>query len=121
LIVLLVGVATLLIALYRPPRRLRRTALRQLAQLENTPDPDDARLARRLQDLLRRYAMVRYGRETVARLAGTAWIDFVVAHGGTDWAGDNGASLLRAAYGGVAADERARWFAGARGFLKGRA
>lgn len=118
---LLVGVITLLIVLNQPPRRLRRAALRQLGRLENAPELADAQLARRLQDLLRRYAVARYGRERVARLAGKAWVDFVVAHGGVDWAGDSGDSLLRAAYGGVAADERARWFAGARGFLKGRA
>jgi hypothetical protein len=119
-LLLLLGIGALLYWLSRPPRRLRRTALRQLALLENTGH-DDAHLARQLEDLVRRYAVARFGRETVAGLAGTAWIDFVVAHGGTDWAGDSGASLLRAAYGGQAAAERTRWLGGARGFLKGRA
>lgn len=119
-LLLLVGIAALIVWLNRPPRRLRRAALRQLAQLEKAGH-DDAHLARQLEDLLRRYAVARYGRVTVARLAGTAWIDFVVAHGGTDWAGDSGTNLLRAAYGGQASGERARWLAGARGFLKGRA
>lgn len=120
LVLLLLGIAALFIWWQRPPRRLRRTALRQLAQLENDHD-GDALLAHRLQDLLRRYAVARFGRETVATLTGSAWIDFVVAHGGTDWAGDSGAALLRAAYGGDVSGERARWLAGARGFLKGRA
>jgi hypothetical protein len=115
----LLGIAALLYWLNRPPRRLRRTALRQLAQLEKSGH-DDAHLARLLEDLVRRYAVARFGRETVAGLAGTTWIDFVVAHGGTDWAGDSGATLLRAAYGGQASGERTRWLAGARGFLKGR-
>jgi len=64
--------------------------------------------------------VARFGRETVAGLAGAAWIDFVVAHGGSDWTGDSGATLLRAAYGGQAPGNRASWLAGARGFIKGR-
>jgi hypothetical protein len=121
LAVLLVGIVALVYGLNRPAHRLRRAALRQLALLEQTTDHDDAQLARLLQDLLRRYAMARFGRETVAQLTGAAWVDFVVAHGGSGWAGDSGANLLRAAYGGEAPGERGRWFAGARGFLKGRA
>jgi hypothetical protein len=119
-LLLLLGIAALLYWLNRSPLRLRRTALRQLARLEQGGH-DDAQLARQLQDLVRRYALARFGHATVAGLAGMAWIDFVVAHGGTEWADDSGANLLRAAYGGEATSERARWLAGARGFLKGRA
>jgi hypothetical protein len=119
-LLVLLGIAALLIGLRRPPRRLRRAALRQLARLEQAGH-DDAHLARQLEDLLRRYAVARFGRETVAGLTGAAWIDFVVAHGGSDWAGDAGASLLRAAYGGESPGDRARWLAGARGFLEERA
>lgn len=118
-LLVLLAIAAFIYWWNRPSRRLRRTGLRQLAQLENTHD--DVQLARQLQDLVRRYAVARFGRETVARLAGSTWIDFVVAHGGKDWAGDSGTSLLRAAYGGNASGERSRWLAGARGFLKGRA
>jgi Domain of unknown function (DUF4381) len=119
-LLLLLGLAALLVGLNRPPRRLRRVALRQLARLEQGSH-DDADLAHELENLLRRYAVARFGRETVAGLAGAAWIDFVVAHGGTDWKGDTGAHLLRAAYGGLTEGDRTRWLAGARGFIKGRA
>jgi hypothetical protein len=118
-LLLLLGIVALLVVLNRPPRRLRRTALRQLARLEQAGH-GDADLARQLEDLVRRYAVARFGRDTVAGLAGAAWIDFVVAHGGSDWTGDSGATLLRAAYGGQAPGNRASWLAGARGFIKGR-
>jgi membrane protein implicated in regulation of membrane protease activity len=102
------------------PRRLRRSGLRELAKLEATT-VGDAALARALENLVRRYAVVRYGRETVARLSGSRWLAFAVAHGATQWEGDTGAALLQAAYGGTPLKtERARWVAGARAFLKAR-
>jgi hypothetical protein len=103
--------------LRHPARRLRRAALRELAHLQ-AASGSDAELARDLEYLLRRYAVTRCGRETVARLSGSAWIDFVVAHGGAALAGESGRDLLRAAYGGRAAAHRAQWLAGARGFLR---
>jgi hypothetical protein len=117
-LLLMAAFAALLYWLNRPPRRLRRAALRQLVRLEQE-NIDDTRLARGLQDLLRRYAVARFGREEVAHLAGAAWIDFVVAHGGAAWSGRCGESLLRAAYGGQAPGERDCWLAGARAFLRG--
>lgn len=107
-------------------KRWQRMALRELAQLQATDD--DATLARGLQQLLRRYAIARYGRETVAALSGEAWIAFVVRHGGSDWAGDSGRALLRCAYGGEATahgghgapatpNDRERWLRGARAFV----
>lgn len=119
-LLVLLALAALLYWFNRPPRRARRAALRQLARLERA-SLSDAHVARLLQDLLRRYAVARFGREAVARLAGRAWIDFVVAHGGAGWAGPHGENLLRAAYGGAAPGERELWLAGARGFIKGRA
>ena len=121
---LLVALAALLYWRNRPPRRLRRVALRQLARLERA-DLDEAELARGLQDLLRRYAVARYGRTTVARLAGSDWIAFVVDHGGAGWAGHGGEALLRTAFGGGStgggtSGERARWLSGARDFIRGR-
>lgn len=101
-------------------RRLRRAGLRELAKLEATTQ-GDAALARALEHLVRRYAMARYGREAVAGLSGTRWLDFVVAHGATPWQGATGAALLQAAYGGTPQQaERALWMAGARAFLKAR-
>ncbi|MDO9316492.1 MAG: DUF4381 domain-containing protein [Burkholderiaceae bacterium] len=128
-------IAALLMALaagiwwWRRPsfRRWQRTALRELAQLQSASTREttvDATIARDVQQLLRRYAVVRYGRETVAALNGDAWIAFVVNHGGTDWAGDTGRRLLHCAYGGKAlaqgdaATDRQRWLGGARAFLK---
>lgn len=118
-IALLAAVAAAWYGWMRPSRRLRRSALRELADLEKSRQ-DAAQFARGLQDLLRRYAVARYGREAVARLAGAAWIDFLVAHGGAELAGNAGARLLRAAYAGAAASERTRWVAGARAFIKAR-
>jgi len=101
------------------PARLRRAGLRELKQLEAAA-ADDAELASRLQRLVRRFAVARFGRETVAGLSGERWVAFVVAHGGRDWAGEAGDALLRAAYGGSVQASRERWIAGARGFLKAR-
>jgi hypothetical protein len=119
MLLLLVAIAGGLFWWRRRPARLRRAALRELKQLE-THASDDAALARGLQQLVRRFAVARFGRETVASLSGERWIAFVVAHGGSDWAGATGASLLRSAYGGASPAERARWIAGARAFLKAR-
>ncbi len=122
---------TLMLMMWWRQRRLRpsvkrwqRMALRELAQLQATDN--DTTLARGLQQLLRRYAIARYGRDTVAALSGEAWIAFVVRHGGSDWAGDSGRALLRCAYGGEAATspaqaspaDRERWLNGARAFVK---
>ena len=112
-------------------KRWQRVALRELAQLQTVSDQagsDDAHVAREVQLLLRRYAVVRYGRDAVAALSGDAWLAFVVRHGGSDWAGESGQSLLRCAYGGHAAApsqpasaaDRARWLNGARTFIKGK-
>ena len=118
---LLLGlVAAALVYVYRRPSgRLRRAALRELKRLENGPN-DDVRLAGELERLMRRYAVAAYGREAAARLAGSAWLAFVVEHGGKDLAGETGEALLRAAYGGPARVDRARWLKGARGFLGAR-
>ena len=102
------------------PRRLRRSGLRELAKLEATT-VGDAALARALEHLVRRYAVARYGRETVAGLSGARWLAFAIARGATQWQGDTGTALLQAAYGGTPQKtERARWVAGARAFLKAR-
>lgn len=106
-------------------RRWQRAALRELAALQAQADLDDAQLAQGLQQLLRRYAVARHGREAVAALSGDAWIAFVVRRGGQAWAGDSGPALLRCAYGPPGADmaasrsaHRKRWLQGARGFLR---
>jgi hypothetical protein len=117
---LVLGVVAVWLWQRRPQVRLRCAALRELAQLDKTI-ANDAELARELTHLVRRYAVARFGRDRVAALSGRRWIDFVVAHGGTPWAGDVGMDLLRAAYGGQCQPERVRWVAGAKAFFRGKA
>lgn len=127
LLALAIGVRRL-VRQRRASSRWQRAAWRELARLQADPG-DDATIARGVQDLLRRYAVVRHGREVVAPLSGAAWIAFVVDHGGTDWAGDTGRQLLRCAYGGTGpvprgphgVDHRQRWLDGARAFVKASA
>ncbi len=103
----------------RPLARLRRSALRELEYLDASAS-SDAALASALEHLVRRFAVQRYGREAVAHLSGAPWITFVIEHGGKDWAGNTGAALLHAAYGGTFQSERGRWLSGARAFFKAR-
>jgi hypothetical protein len=122
-LLLLAGAAGLTYWLNRPRRRLRRAALGELRQLE-TQVSEEARLASELEQLLRRFAVARYGRDGVAKLSGQRWVDFVVDHGGADWSGVTGPDILRLAYGGSARHrpvDPARWISGARGFIKGGA
>ena len=98
--------------------RLRRIALRELKQLQKNSDDFD--LARELEHLLRRYALARYGRDSVAGLSGERWLAFVVAHGGAALSGNTGSSLLRIAYGGEAAADRSAWLSGAQAFIRSR-
>jgi hypothetical protein len=118
-ILLIAALAALIYWWTRPNMRLRRAALREFKRLQASA-ADDADLARGLEHLVRRYAISRFGREPVAVLSGERWLAFVIAHGGAAWAGDAGSSLLRAAYGGTAQADRARWLAGARAFLEWR-
>ncbi len=115
-LLLLIVLVTVVYWLRRPSRRLRRAALRELKRLE-AASGDDVALARDLEHVLRRYALSRFDRAAVARLSGEAWIDFVVSHGGTAWAGSTGRNLLRIAYGSSAETDRRSWLIGARGFL----
>ena len=104
----------------RPDVRLRRTGLRELKKLRTTVT-DDIELACELENLMRRYAVARFGRDTVANLSGKRWITFVVDHGASALSGESGENLLRAAYGGVATTNRTAWLTGAEAFIKGRA
>ena len=102
----------------RDPRRaLRRTALRQL-HLIRASDADGAAVARGIQNLLRRYALTVFGHDQVAKLTGESWLRFVIAHGGSPLTGASGRSLLMAAFGNYAGDDREQWAAGAEGFIR---
>lgn len=121
---LLLLLVTALVGLWlwyrRPAQRIRRSGLRELATIESTT-VGDAALAQALEHLVRRYAVARYGRDTVAGLSGSRWLAFAIAHGATPWQDATGESLLQAAYGGTPQhSDRARWIAGARAFLKAR-
>jgi hypothetical protein len=98
-----------------PLRRLRQMARQELHRLETLREP--RQLAQGLEQLMRRYALARFGHARVARLSGDDWLAFVVAHGGKAWAGEAGRGLLRAAYGSPAEADRAAWLRGARGFI----
>lgn len=100
-----------------PYRRSRRAALREL-ELIRRDDADPVDSARAIESLLRRYAIAVFGAGRVARLTGNAWLEFVVAEGGAPLAGDAGRSLLSAAFGGGAPDDRACWIAGADAFVR---
>lgn len=97
--------------------RQRRAALRELAQIDQN-STNDAQLAAGLENLLRRYAVARFGRESVAHLSGVPWIEFVATHGGTILAGEAGQNFLTAAYGGKARRDRSTWLIAARGFIR---
>lgn len=119
LVLTLIGIAAIGYWQTRPSVRLRRAALRELERLEGLAS-DDQTLASGIQNLLRRYAVARFGRAAVAGLSGERWISFVVAHGGSAWAGTAGNHLLRAAWGSAVEADRSAWLSGARDFLKAR-
>lgn len=120
LIILLLLIAAVLVYWQsRPSVRLRRLALRELKNMQETIS-DDIELAKELEHLLRRYALAHFGRDKVANLSGERWLAFVVEQGGVAWSGDTGSNLLRIAYGGAATAERTAWLSGAQAFIKGR-
>ncbi len=64
----------------RRRRSVVRHALRELDGLSRTPGADLQALATTLAALLRRVALLRFGRERVASLHGVAWQEFLAAH-----------------------------------------
>lgn len=78
-IVAAAGLAMLGIALWRARRHYhamayRRAALAELGEIAAAGGPD---MAGRLSAVMKRVAMVEYGRGRVASLTGKAWLDFV--------------------------------------------
>jgi hypothetical protein len=110
-------IAALMRTLLDHRRALRRAALRQLRVIRAS-DADGPAVARATQDLMRRYAVEVFGRDRVARLAGEEWLSFVMNAGGDALAGAPGRSMLAAAFGNQASDDREHWFAAAEGFIK---
>jgi len=116
---LLLGIAIGAWAWWRSPRRrLRQATLRELRKLR-AADTTIGESAQAVQNLLRRYALALFGQETVARLNGAAWLEFLAQHGAPTLGGDLGRSLLAASYGGDAADaDRAGWFTAGEAFVR---
>jgi hypothetical protein len=88
----------------RRRRSLARHALRELDRLAAAPGTDDVqRLATAISALLRRVALLRFGRARVAALHGRAWQDFLSetaprARRGTRFVPDAGLLLSLAPY-----------------------
>ncbi len=100
----------------RPLMRLRRVAFRELKQLESA-QLNDNELAKKLESLMRRYAVSRFGRAQVAHLVGADWIAFVVSHKGSIFAGEVGREFLAAAWGKAVSGQRALWIKGVHDFI----
>ena len=100
-----------------PYWKSRRAALRELRTIR-AADSDVVASAQAIESLLRRFAIAVFGGARVARLTGDAWLAFVVAEGGAPLAGETGRSLLAAAFGGVASDNRERWITAADTFVR---
>jgi hypothetical protein len=101
-----------------PRRRLRQATLRELRKIR-AADLRPNETAQAIQNLLRRYALVLFGPERVARLNGSAWLEFLAAHGAPMLGGGVGRSLLAASYGGdTAGADPADWLRAAETFLR---
>lgn len=100
-----------------PRRRLRQAALRELRIIASTR-ADVSATARSVESLLRRYALAVYGVETVGKLTGSTWIEFLSSpqRGRFDTA--TGRSLLSAAFGTPTEDRRDHWLSAADTFIR---
>lgn len=103
--------------LRNPHRRLRKLALRELERIEQQQEAPQ-QVATGIQNVLRRYALSRFGRNRTAKLSGTPWLEFLVTEGAQALAGDAGTNLLAASYGSKVPDMRNTWLMGARQFIR---
>ena len=119
----------LLALLERKRRRtsVRRAALRELDELacDARAGIDTAQLARRLQTLLRRVALVRIGRVEVAGLHGESWFEILAGPRGRRAAAfpvELARRLEEAVYAGPSTNSQAgegeAWIAAARRFVR---
>ncbi|HUY84502.1 MAG TPA: DUF4381 domain-containing protein [Steroidobacteraceae bacterium] len=104
-----------------PHRRLRRAALGELRRIR-AREGDVIRAARAIQNLLRRYALARFGVDGIAPLHSDAWLQFLANAGAEGLRGAPGESLLRANFAGTLAmdriEDREIWFAAAEQFVR---
>jgi hypothetical protein len=80
LLILLTPVALYLVHFYRL-RSAKLYALKQLEVLEQTAESDAGRYAEEVSKLLRRIALLRFGKDEVASLAEREWVDFLIKTG----------------------------------------
>jgi hypothetical protein len=113
--------ATLLVRLWRrraPKVDARRAALAELQRIR-TSNSELAHTARAVESILRRYALAQFGTESIARLSGERWLQFMAERGGEQFSGEVGRSLLSAAFGArCATDQREGWFTTAELFIR---
>jgi len=117
---ILVALIAAAIAWWRNPRRrLQRTTLRELKRIR-AGAADLTGTAQAIQNLLRRYALARFGHDGVAALTGARWLAFLGERGGQTLGAAAGESLLSAAYGGQPAPniDRDRWLTEAERFVR---
>lgn len=122
LLALILTLAVVAVSWWRHPRRrLRRAALAELRRVRAS-EADVIRAARAIQNLLRRYALARFGGDRVARLHGDAWLRFLANGGAEALRGAPGQSLLRANFAGKLDPDRVGdrevWFAAAERFVR---
>jgi hypothetical protein len=118
-LVLLALIAAAILWWRNPRRRLQRSTLRELQRIRSTP-ADLTQTAQAIQNLLRRYALARFGHDGVAALAGGRWLEFLGDRGTQSLGGTAGESLLATAYGARPADnlDRDRWLVEAERFVR---
>jgi len=100
-----------------PRRRFRWAALRELKRIRAS-EVEGAAAAWAIESLLRRYAVALYGRERVAALTGSAWLEFARSAGAAKLSGETGRSLLAAAFGAPAVSDREGWLGAAAEFIR---
>ncbi|MCB1949673.1 DUF4381 domain-containing protein [Nitrosomonas sp.] len=81
IVVLLIATGIILIYRYRKQRAAQRVALRELKWLADHRETVDRPVAR-LNQLLKRYALVCWPAKEVAALSGQRWLEFLDASGG---------------------------------------
>ncbi len=93
IVMLLIVTCLFLIYRYRKHRTLQRAALRELALLSKHYNTIEQPVAR-LNQLLKRYALVCWSAEKVAPLSGRSWVDFLDATGGNGQFSESAGELL---------------------------
>ncbi len=118
-LILVALVAAAIVWWRNPRRRLQRATLRELERIRTNP-ADLTETAQAIQNLLRRYALARFGHDGIAALTGGRWLEFLGDRGTQSLGGAAGESLLATAYGAAPAVniDRDRWLVEAERFVR---